>query len=170
MISIPPAPPWRIAADTGGTFTDCHALDPQGRESRCKVLSTGHLRASLFSSMGFLARVSGLPPLPSDFLIGFKVQAVGDNNSLTITSWNSETSEITLNQEPTWPVGALLELETFSGRINSDFPLTLQPGETGGRRGRRMEFTIGNGGARVTAQAFSGNINIRRGTTTTDRE
>ena len=67
-------------------------------------------------------------------------------------------------------VGAMLDLETFSGRINSDFPLTMQPGETGGRRGRRMEFTIGNGGARVTAQAFSGNINIRRGTTTTDRE
>ncbi len=112
MISIPPAPPWRIAADTGGTFTDCHALDPLGRESRCKVLSTGHLRASLFSSMGFLARVSGLPPLPSGFLIGFKVQAVGDNNALTITSWNSETSEITLNQEPRWKTGALLELST----------------------------------------------------------
>lgn len=103
---------WRIAADTGGTFTDCHALDPQGHESRCKVLSTGHLRASLFSSMGFLARVSGLPPLPSGFLIGFKVQAVGDNNALTITSWNSETSEITLDQEPRWKTGALLELST----------------------------------------------------------
>ncbi len=112
MISLPPAPPWRIAADTGGTFTDCHALDPQGRESRCKVLSTGHLRASLVSGMGFLARVSGLPPLPSDFLIGFKVQAVGDNNALTITSWNSETSEITLNQEPNWETGTLLELST----------------------------------------------------------
>jgi DUF4097 and DUF4098 domain-containing protein YvlB len=67
-------------------------------------------------------------------------------------------------------VGAILELETFSGRINSDFPLTLQPGETGGRRGRRMEFTLGNGGARVTAGAFSGNINIRRGSAAGDRE
>jgi 5-oxoprolinase (ATP-hydrolysing) len=112
MTSLPPAPPWRIAADTGGTFTDCHALDPQGRESRCKVLSTGHLRASLLSSMGFLARISGLPPLPSGFLIGFKVQAIGDGNVFTITSWNNETSEITLNQEPNWETGALLELST----------------------------------------------------------
>lgn len=59
-------------------------------------------------------------------------------------------------------VGARLELETFSGRITSDFPLTLQPGQSTGR-GRRMEFTLGNGGARVTAGAFSGNITIRRG-------
>lgn len=103
---------WRIAADTGGTFTDCHALDPQGRESRCKVLSTGHLRASLVSSIGFLACVSGLPPLPSGFLIGFQIKAVGDLEAHTITSWNSETSEITLDQEPAWQTGTLLELST----------------------------------------------------------
>jgi hypothetical protein len=65
--------------------------------------------------------------------------------------------------------GAMLELETFSGRISSDFPLTMQPGETG-RRGRRMEFTIGEGGARVTIGAFSGNITIRRGGAAVDRE
>ncbi len=66
-------------------------------------------------------------------------------------------------------VGAALELETFSGRIVSDFPLTLQPGQATGR-GKRMEFTLGNGGARVTAGAFSGNINIRRAGAMTDRE
>jgi DUF4097 and DUF4098 domain-containing protein YvlB len=66
-------------------------------------------------------------------------------------------------------VGATLELETFSGRITSDFPLTLQPGEATGRR-RRMEFTLGGGGARVTAGAFSGNITIRRAAATGDRE
>jgi DUF4097 and DUF4098 domain-containing protein YvlB len=81
---------------------------------------------------------------------------------------NSHSGSVTLGLPAN--VGALLELETFSGRINSDFPLTLQPGETGGRRGRRMEFTLGNGGARVTAGAFSGNINIRRGSAAGDRE
>jgi DUF4097 and DUF4098 domain-containing protein YvlB len=81
---------------------------------------------------------------------------------------NTHSGSVTLGLPAN--VGALLELETFSGRINSDFPLTLQPGETGGRRGRRMEFTLGNGGARVTAGAFSGNINIRRGAAAGDRE
>lgn len=81
---------------------------------------------------------------------------------------NTHSGSVTLGLPAN--VGALLELETFSGRINSDFPLTLQPGETGGRRGRRMEFTLGNGGARVTAGAFSGNINIRRGSAAGDRD
>lgn len=123
---------WRIAADTGGTFTDCHALDPQGRESRCKVLSTGHLRASLVSSIGFLAGVSGLPPLPFGFLIGFQIKAIGDLDAYTITSWNSETSEITLDQEPAWQTGTLLELSTgeeapvLGARILTNTP----PGQT----------------------------------------
>lgn len=66
-------------------------------------------------------------------------------------------------------VGALLQLETFSGRISSDFPLTLQPGQVTGR-GRRMEFTLGDGRARVSAGAFSGNINLRRAGAAADRE
>ena len=57
---------------------------------------------------------------------------------------------------------ATLDLETFSGRINSDFPITLQPGESLGRRGRRMQFTLGAGGARISAETFSGSITIRR--------
>ena len=58
--------------------------------------------------------------------------------------------------------GAALELETWSGNIASDFPLTLQPGESVGRRNRRMQFTVGTGGARIAAETFSGNITIRR--------
>ena len=67
-------------------------------------------------------------------------------------------------------VGAALELETFSGRITSEFPLTLQPGEGTGRRGRRMEFTIGTGSARLIAGSFSGNVTIRRGSAAGNRE
>lgn len=58
--------------------------------------------------------------------------------------------------------GASLELETWSGNIQSDFPLTLQPGDVGGRH-RRMQFNVGQGGARIHAETFSGNISIRRG-------
>jgi len=58
--------------------------------------------------------------------------------------------------------GADLDVQTFSGRISSDFPLTLRPGETVGRRNRRMQFTIGAGGARISAESFSGHVTIRR--------
>ncbi|MCP4201921.1 MAG: hydantoinase/oxoprolinase family protein [bacterium] len=39
-----PGSAWRIAVDTGGTFTDCLGIDPQGRQHRAKVLSSGALR------------------------------------------------------------------------------------------------------------------------------
>ena len=38
---------WKIWIDTGGTFTDCLATSPEGRETRLKVLSNGVLRGKV---------------------------------------------------------------------------------------------------------------------------
>ena len=67
--------------------------------------------------------------------------------------------------------GAELSLETFSGRISSSFPMTLQPGDLSAmaRHGKKMDFAIGKGGARLTASTFSGNIHIDK-SGHTDRE
>ncbi len=64
-----------------------------------------------------------------------------------------------------------LSLETFSGRITSAFPITLQPGDISAmaRHGKKMEFMIGKGGAHITGTTFSGNITIDRAGHT-DRE
>lgn len=99
---------WRIAADTGGTFTDCHALDPQGRESRCKVLSTGHLRATWHGE-----NLSGLPPLPNGLLRGFSIRSLTHHESRLIAS-HGENGHITLDSPPPaeWHAGALVELFT----------------------------------------------------------
>lgn len=51
-------------------------------------------------------------------------------------------------------------VETYSGEMGSDFPITLQPGQRS--RGRKFEFNVGNGGARVIAETFSGNVDIRK--------
>ncbi|MEC9234474.1 MAG: hydantoinase/oxoprolinase N-terminal domain-containing protein, partial [Planctomycetota bacterium] len=40
-----PTPSWKIAIDTGGTFTDAIGVDPEGRIHRTKVLSSSVLRA-----------------------------------------------------------------------------------------------------------------------------
>ena len=58
--------------------------------------------------------------------------------------------------------GGDLFLETFSGHISSAFPITLQPGDISAmaRHGKKMQFMIGKGGARITASTFSGNIII----------
>jgi DUF4097 and DUF4098 domain-containing protein YvlB len=60
-------------------------------------------------------------------------------------------------------VGAQLGVETFSGEIDTAFPLQLGASQRDGGRPRRFEFTLGKGGARITAETFSGNINLARG-------
>jgi DUF4097 and DUF4098 domain-containing protein YvlB len=60
-------------------------------------------------------------------------------------------------------VQATLQLQTYNGSITSRFPMTLQPGENmQSRKGKKMNFTIGSGGARVTVETFSGDITIER--------
>lgn len=103
---------WRIATDTGGTFTDCHALDPQGRENRCKVLSTGCLRAAVVLCQGLHVRLSGLPALAPDFLTGFQVRTLNGSDSRLVTGFDLTTNEITLDSPAAWPAGSLLELST----------------------------------------------------------
>jgi len=63
--------------------------------------------------------------------------------------------------------GAQFSVETFSGDVNADVPVTIPPGR--GRREGRMEFTIGDGRARVTANTFSGQIVINTGSGSTTR-
>ena len=54
--------------------------------------------------------------------------------------------------------GALLTVSTYTGTIDSDFQITLMPGEHGTRR---FSFQIGKGDARIGAESFSGDITIR---------
>ncbi len=61
--------------------------------------------------------------------------------------------------------GAQFSVETFSGDLQSDFPVTIGPPGKLGRDGR-IEFTIGDGRAKVTAQTFSGSIIINNGSDT----
>jgi hypothetical protein len=59
--------------------------------------------------------------------------------------------------------GALLSLSTYSGSIGSDFPITLQQGSSD-REEKELQFRLGDGSARISAESFSGNITITRGT------
>ena len=86
--------------------------------------------------------------------------------------FNSHSGTITLALPP--EASAQVSVETFSGELDTAYPITLTPAGRGVRP-RRFEFTLGAGGARVTAESFSGDINLRRtgaagGATTTPRE
>ena len=80
-------------------------------------------------------------------------------------SFDAHSGTIRLTIPP--GAGAHFSVETFSGDISApDFPVTVHRG----RREGRMEFTIGDGRARVDAQTFSGSIVINSSGSTTRRE
>jgi len=59
---------------------------------------------------------------------------------------------------------AQFSVETFSGSLDSEFPITLVPGQRSTGRPRRFEFKLGSGSARITAESFSGDIVLGRRT------
>jgi DUF4097 and DUF4098 domain-containing protein YvlB len=65
--------------------------------------------------------------------------------------------------------GAQFSVETFSGDLSTDFPVTIPPNPNGRRREGHMDFTIGDGRAKITAQTFSGSIIINSGSDSTTR-
>ena len=69
---------------------------------------------------------------------------------------HSGTIRLTIPRSP----GAQFRLETVRGLIQADFPIDMVPAE-GARKRRRVEFTIGDGQAKVTARTFSGRILVK---------
>lgn len=57
---------------------------------------------------------------------------------------------------------AQLTVRTWNGGIDSEFPITLRPGEhgIGSANSKLFTFEIGGGAARVSAETFSGDITI----------
>jgi DUF4097 and DUF4098 domain-containing protein YvlB len=75
--------------------------------------------------------------------------------------FNTHSGEVRL-QLPA-DVGAELSVSTFSGAIDSDFPITLKAGEhgIGAAQAKRLNFTLGQGSARIVAETFSGDIILK---------
>jgi DUF4097 and DUF4098 domain-containing protein YvlB len=59
-------------------------------------------------------------------------------------------------------VNAEMTMQSFSGSMDTDFPVTLAAGARSATRPRTLEFVIGDGGARVRAETFSGDVVLRR--------
>ena len=76
--------------------------------------------------------------------------------------FNTHSGELTLGLPA--EVGAELSVSTFSGGIESDFPITLKAGEhgIGAAQAKRLNFTLGRGTARIVAETFSGDITLQR--------
>lgn len=78
---------WRIAADTGGTFTDCHGLAPDGAEHRVKVLSSGCLRGRITDvPNAHELRLEHHWDMPDGFFAGFTAQDAGGSAAPCLVS------------------------------------------------------------------------------------
>ena len=92
--------PWRVWIDTGGTFTDCIAIDPAGETHRCKVLSNGSLRDRIekIDDGGAVFLRDGAS-LPRGFLTGFKLKVLGDRDGVDVVDHDHATGAIHLAGE-----------------------------------------------------------------------
>lgn len=76
-----------------------------------------------------------------------------DGGSYRFSTHNGEVA-VTVPER----ANATVSVATFNGEFSSSFPVQLK--ET--RRGKRFNFTIGNGSARVELESFQGEIRLRR--------
>jgi 5-oxoprolinase (ATP-hydrolysing) len=96
-----PAPGWRVWVDTGGTFTDCVALDPAGRLHRTKVLSTSALRGTVAERAGDAhLRVRADWMADAEQVRGFEFRLLGlEHDPLRVESVAPEQSALRLSGE-----------------------------------------------------------------------
>jgi 5-oxoprolinase (ATP-hydrolysing) len=89
---------WRFSVDTGGTFTDCLAFDPQGVAHRIKVLSSSSLRATVVERLApNRVRLSLGLHLECDALRGLTLRALGaETSSLRLLSFDPATQIVSL--------------------------------------------------------------------------
>ena len=105
---------WQIWIDTGGTFTDCIAIDPQGRTRVCKVLSSGALRDRVEGvDADGRVHLRGSAGLPDGFLTGFRIRVLGSDVEAPILDHDDLTGALILGgSEVTLEPGQAVELRS----------------------------------------------------------
>ncbi len=93
--------PWRLWIDTGGTFTDCLAVDPKGRMLRTKVLSSSALRARVASVVGPRAlAVDATWDLPDNFFAGAALVVLeGESGTCDVVGFDADAGIVELSGE-----------------------------------------------------------------------
>ncbi len=107
---------WRIWVDTGGTFTDCVAIDEAGKKSRAKVLSTSSIRGrSRWIDSNRRLGLEGSWDLPADFFCGAQIFPLGrPDRSHQIRTYDAALHEIEVESvlDDAWSEQPHFEIES----------------------------------------------------------
>ena len=121
---------WSLWIDTGGTFTDCIATDPNGKFRKVKVLSSGILRVKA-ERRDSKTIVVALPfNIDENTLTGFFISS--NLEETTIVSYHAGRSEITLEKsfrrrDITYvDIYTREEVPVFAARLITQTPLGKQ--------------------------------------------
>jgi 5-oxoprolinase (ATP-hydrolysing) len=106
---------WQIWIDTGGTFTDCLALDPEGNLQRAKVLSTSAVRGRIAGVDRDAVHLATAWNLPREFFRGFSFRLLGRESEPRIV----EDSDATILRLDGPIAGDLIDLEGAAFELRS---------------------------------------------------
>ena len=102
---------WRLSIDTGGTFTDCLAVDPTGQTTELKVLSSSRLRSvvrEVRSARRLTADLAG--ELPSELLVGCRLRPLSGGEWQPIVGHDAGRAALELAADVDLQVGDAVEI------------------------------------------------------------
>ncbi|CAG4988768.1 hypothetical protein DYBT9275_00154 [Dyadobacter sp. CECT 9275] len=109
-----PTAPWKIWIDTGGTFTDCLAVDPAGTKTRIKILSSGRLRGRITRKIGPAVFEFDAPWLFTDQLLKGYIFSLRDHEETSrVVSINFSNKTLIIAEE--LPDVKQADFEIYSG-------------------------------------------------------
>ncbi|HMO41124.1 MAG TPA: hydantoinase B/oxoprolinase family protein [Saprospiraceae bacterium] len=157
---------WEIRIDTGGTFTDCIAVSPEGIAQRIKVLSNSALRGRLLGAITPQQfRFSQQWRIATDIFQGYEFLLPGQTEVLArVVSIDFQQNLLTLDRAVQLPTGADFEITAreeapvLAARIVTQTPLnqslppmSMRLGSTKGtnalleKKGAKVAFLVTKG-------------------------
>lgn len=125
-----PAIAWQIWIDTGGTFTDCLAIDPAGNKTRIKVLSSSCLRGRITGKISpNTHRFEASWPYDGDLFKNYTFKLHGSDETSRVIHIDRQQHTITLADDLAFTQPADFEITTgeeapiLAARVLTQTPL-----------------------------------------------
>lgn len=94
---------WQIWIDTGGTFTDCIAISPEGKEQNIKVLSSSRLRGKIVAQISETTfGIQADWQVEQDIFMGYQINLLKNpknatQGEITVVKYDTQNQLLTLS-------------------------------------------------------------------------